>query len=284
MAELFNRDIRLTAGPLTISPRTTTGEAQAVLAVEFDVVKTMDRAANTASISIWNLKEANRTVLQEKGIELVLEAGYVDEVVELFKGDIDKTTIRREATDWVVTLETLDGGRALKSARVNKSLRGPQGAGNVLKQAAEALGLDIGNLKEQVSADGARSVLKQFVSGVVLSGKAEDVVAEVASSLGLNFSVQSKKLQFLPTSGSTSARATSEPPAQLNSTSGLIGSPSIGEKGTVKAASLLNGRITPGRRVTLQSAVVSGTFIAQKVHHKGATWGADWTTSLELLP
>lgn len=284
MATLYNRDIKLIAGPLTISPRTTSGATQPVLAIEFDILRTTDRASNKATIGIWNLKEANRTILQEKGLEMVLQAGYVEEIVELFKGDIDKTTIRRDATDWVITLETLDGGKQSKSARINQSLRGPQSVGQVLKKAAEAMGLDTGNLDEQVSANGARSVLKQFVSSVVLSGKAEDVLDEVASSLGLNFSVQSKKLQFLAKSGTQSARATGEPPVQLNSTSGLIGSPSLGEKGTVKALSLLNGRVGPGRRVTLESAVVNGTFIAQKVQHKGQTWGADWTTSLELVP
>jgi len=277
MADLYNRDIRIIAGPLTIEPRTAAGESQPMLALEFDVSKSLASTPNTATLSIWNLRSENRSKLQEKGLEVTIEAGYVSEIVQIFKGDIDASTISRDSVNWVTRLELTDGGKALKSARINQSFRGGQSVGQMLQKAAEALGLDTGNLADKVKTDGARSALKELVSGVVLSGSASDVVEDLAASMGLKFSVQDKKLSFL-----AKGEASSEPAIQLDSATGLLGSPSIGEKGVIRAQSLLNGRITPGRRVSLSSAVATGTFITKSLKHKGATWGDAWTTELEL--
>mgnify|MGYP001815327810 CR=1 FL=1 len=277
MATLYNRDIRVIAGPLTIAPRTTSGEAQPMLALTFKVDKDDGREPNKAKLNIWNLTATNRAKLQEKGLEVIIEAGYVDEIVQIFKGDIATSTITRDAVDWVTELELTDGGRQLKSARINESFRGGQPIGQMLKKAADALGLDAGNLAEKVASDGARSVLKELISSVVLSGSAADVVDKLAADMGLKFSVQDKQLTFLakdePLPG---------PAVKLSAGTGLIGSPSIGEKGIVKAKALLNGRIVPGRKVELESVVASGTYVARKVRHSGATWGSDWTTTLEM--
>lgn len=278
MARLYNRDVKVTAGPLTISPRTATGEKQTVLAVKFDIDRDDGRSGNKAKLTIWNLTETNRTILQKKGLEVTIEAGYVDEIVQLFKGDIDTTTIERDAVNWMTTVELTDGGRAMKSARINESFRGGQPIGQMLKKAASALGLDVGNLEEKVSTDGARSVLKELVSSVVLSGNAADVVEELAESMGLKFSVQDKRLQFLGKGESLPG-----PAVKLSAATGLLGSPSIGEKGVIKIRSLLNGRVSPGRKIELESVITSGTLIARKVSHSGATWGSDWTTNIEAV-
>lgn len=279
MADLYNRDIKVVAGPLTISPRTTSGETQPVLAMDFNISKGDARNANKAQLKIWNLTKEQRVQLQEKGLEVIIEAGYVQEIKQIFKGDIDKSLITRDAVNWVTNLELLDGGAATKTARINESLRGGQPVGQILKKAAEAMGLDVGNLADKVSSDGGRSVLKELVSGIVLSGKADDVLDEISSSLGLKYSIQDKQLQFL-----AKGEATKDPPVILNAGTGLLGSPSVGEKGTITATSLLNGLIKPGRRVTLSSSVVDGTFVASKVKHRGQTWGDAWTTEVEMLP
>jgi hypothetical protein len=273
----WKRDIQVIAGPLTIEPRTEEGENQPMLKMRFDITKTNNREANSAELAIWNLKEESRTLLQPKGLEVIIKAGYVDSIAQIFKADSSRTVNSKELTDWITTIEF--EVKELKSKRINKSLRGPQKAGTILQEAADALGLDIGNVKDQIRSDGARSVLKEFVSGVVLSGKASDVMDEVASSLGLNYSVQDKKLQVLPKNGVLPG-----PAIDLSVETGMIGSPQIGEKGTVTTATLLDPRMVPGRRVKLDSLVVSGEFKVQKVHHVGDTWGAEWTSELEMDP
>jgi len=279
VARRFNRDFEIIAGPLTIRPRTETGAAQTALACKFAVVKSPSVAANTAELTLWNLTVEHRTKLQETGLEVVVKAGYVEELAQLFRGDIERTSIERDAVNWLTRIELGDGTAAMKSSRINASFRGGQSPGDMLKTAAEALGLDIGNLDEKVRTNGARSVLSEFINGFVLSGKTSDVVDKLAASLGLQFSVQDKRLQFLAT-----GEALPEPPVPLSAATGLVGSPSIGEDGTVDATALLHPTVTPGRLVKLETAIVTGTFIAGKVQHTGETWGQDWTTRMELLP
>lgn len=278
MTRLFKRDVRVIVGPYTIDALNTAGGRQPLLKLTFDVEKTADRSANTASLAVWNLAETTRSWFQEKGLEVIIEAGYVDERNQIFKGDIESTLITRPSVDWIVQLELGDGSQALKSARINESLRGPQKLGKVLEKAANALGLDVGNLKEQVRTDGARSVLKQLLNNIILSGKASDVLDEISSAAGLTYSIQDKSLQFVAKGGSVSG-----PAIELNDSRGLIGSPEVGEKGVVTAKSLLNGRIKPGVRIDLESLLLDGEYIVQKVKHSGDTWGNDWHTEMEMV-
>lgn len=276
MTQLFKRDVKVIAGPLTIEPRTELGENQTILKMSFDITKTNNREPNKAELIIWNLQEGSRSKLEEQDLEVIIEAGYIDERNQIFKGDIETTTISKSSVDWVTNLELGDGSKQIQSARINESFRGPQTPGQMLKKAAAALGLNTGNLDTK-SAD--ISVLKEFINNVILSGKAADVLDEISSAMGLNFSVQDKSLQFLST-----GEALPGVPVPLSVGTGLLGSPSVGEKDIVTATSLLNGRIKPGCKVTLESLLVNGTFVAQKVQHVGDTWGDEWTTSMELKP
>lgn len=281
MGELFNRDVKIVAGPLTIAARTATGASQPVLAIKFSIEKTLSSGPNKGALTIYNLSEANRTRLQEKGLEVTIEAGYVDEVVQICKMDIEHTAITRDAVNWVTEVELVDGGAARKKSRTNVSFRGGQSIGSMLGKAVEGFGdaLGLGNLKEKIASGGGRSALKEFISGFVLSGKTDDIVDKLAASMGLKFSVQDKEMLFLG-----KGEVIPGPPVLLDLTAGLIGSPSVGEKGVVTAKSLLNGRIRPGRRVLLSSLTVSGDYYADKVKHSGETWGDDWTTEVELAP
>lgn len=278
MARLYNRDIRVTAGDLEIAPRTASGETQPALAAKFSVLKTDNREKNKARLTLFNLAERTRAKLQERRLPVEIEAGYVEEISRIFKGSIHSTTISRTETEWVTEVEMTDGGKAGTSARINESFRGTQSVGQMLKKAAASLGLDAGNLDEKVSLDGARSILKEFVSGFVLSGSAEDVVDKLAESMGLKFSIQDGSSQFLG-----KGEVLPGPPVFLTAGTGLIGSPSVGEKGVVKLRCLLNGLILPGRLIEVDSAVVSAELVTKQVRHTGATWGSDWTTQVEAV-
>lgn len=276
MTALFSRDIKVIAGPLSIEQQVQFGARLPILKIRFDITKTNNREPNKAELSIWNLQEQNRAKLQEKDLEVIIEAGYLEERNQIFKGDIETTTIGRSSVDWITTLELGDGSKQMQSSRINQSFRGPQTPGEMLKKVASALGLDTGNLNEKA---GGISVLKEFIQNVILSGKVTDVIDDIASSMGLNFSVQDKSLQFL-----SKGEVLPGPEIPLQAATGLIGSPSVGEKGVVTAVSLLNGRYKPGVGMRIKSLVVSGSFVVQKVQHVGDTWGDEWTTNLELKP
>lgn len=279
MTALFKRDIKVVAGPLTIEPRTTAGENQPILKMTFDITKTNNREVNKCELKIWNLKESTRSKLQEKDLEVMIEAGYVEELNQIFKGDLENATVEKESVDTITILELGDGTKQIKKSRVNLSFRGGQAVGQMLEKVAETMGLAEGNLREKVARNGERSVLKELIQNVILSGKSMDVLDEIASSMGMNVSVQDKALQFLGPS-----EVLPGPAIPLDFRTGLIGSPEVGEKGVVTAMSLLNGRFKPGKKVAIESLFINGEFVIQKVQHTGDTWGEQWATNLELNP
>jgi hypothetical protein len=67
----------------------------------------------------------------------------------------------------------------------------------------------------------------------------------------------------------------------LTPTTGLIGTPSHGEKGAINAVSLLNGEIKPGRKVDIECRSLVGSYRATAVTHSGDTQGSDWYSSFE---
>ena len=118
-----------------------------------------------------------------------------------------------------------------------------------------------------------------FKKGIVVEGKVSKLLDKYVSGAGYQWSIQDGVLQVLAPS-----ETTLETVYVLNAASGLIGSPEKGEDGTVKAVSLLQGGIRPGRRIQLDSAMVQGTFKIERVIHHGDTWGKDWYTEVEAKP
>lgn len=281
MGERFNRDFKITAGRLVIEPRDVRGAVQPALKMEFQIEKSLEKSPNSCRITIHNLKEESRTKLEEKGIELVIEAGYIDERNIVFRGDVDFVSTTKTQTDWITTLNVGDGTKVTKTARINEPIKSDTQIGKVLETATKPLLGDIGlgNLREVVRGDGERSLLVRIINGMTLSGKATEVVDEIATSMGLQYSIQDKSLLFLG-KGKTSK----DQPVPVNAASGMIGSPERGEKGTVTFRTLLDGRIRPGRKVSIESLVVNGSFRVDRVVHKGDTWGNDWFTEVEASP
>ncbi|KKK49424.1 hypothetical protein LCGC14_3135220, partial [marine sediment metagenome] len=68
----------------------------------------------------------------------------------------------------------------------------------------------------------------------------------------------------------------------LNAASGLIGSPEIGEDGILDARSLLQGKLSPGRPVRIESSAIDdGFFRIEKVIHFGDIAGNEWYSDIE---
>jgi hypothetical protein len=74
----------------------------------------------------------------------------------------------------------------------------------------------------------------------------------------------------------------------LDSSSGLIGSPSISNKGVVKGRCLIFKAgagldLVPGRRIKLKSRFLGGSFILAKCELKGDTHAEDWFCDFEAV-
>jgi hypothetical protein len=255
------------------------GEVSTILKAVFKVTKTTKKEPNKAEVAIFNLKKENRIALQERKQPTTIEAGYLDNISQIFSGDLEFGENKKDGRHWITTLQAGDGSQKYKTSRINTSLKGPAQVGDVLKTAADAMGINPGNLQDAVGAGSLRGSLKEFTNGIVLSGKAELNVDKIAKSMGLRWSIQDGGFLFLGPDDFIGEQATVLAPG-----TGLIGSPEPGEDGIVKARSLLQPNLLPGHRVQIQSAEVDGFFRIEKAVFTGDTRGGDWYTDVECKP
>jgi len=276
MAELFHRDMKVTAGTLQISAQDREGFDQPLLKMRLEVEAAVTSGPNKCTLKIWNLSKDSRTRVQTSGDPLLIEAGYVGLTRVVFSGDIQFSSTNREGPNWITTISAGDGGSKYKNARINENLGPGSDMGAVLKKAAEALGVDLGNLAAKVTKGSVRTALTEWTNGGVLSGKAAEILTEVCQSMGFQWGIQRGALLFLEKDETTEDEAIVLGPA-----TGLVDSPEIGEDGKVMARSLLNGDIFPGRRLQFDSREIQGLYRVDKTKIVADTWGTDWNTKIE---
>lgn len=250
------------------------------LRVAFRVEKTLRREPNTTEVTVWNLKEASRALLQSKPLIVRLDVGYDGLLERLFQGDMIWSESRHEGVDWASRILIGDGDRAVRHARVNRSYRGGVTVRDALKQAADAMGLTIPPDVLSKSALGG-----QFVAGVTLQGRAAIELSRLLDPLGLDWSIQDGRLQILdkrtPRAGDV---------ISISQDSGLIGSPELGAperrkgKPTLTVQVLLNPKIIPGGKIRIEARSINGDFRAERVTHEGDTHGEQWLTTVEAKP
>ena len=281
MANLFGREISINIGGTLIRTKFVEGQIAPILRASFRIEKTIKKEPNKANISIYNLNPDNRKLFQEQNLPTIIEAGYIDNTSQIFSGDLTFSQNKLEGEDWVTILQAGDGAKQYKSARINTSFKGPVKVGDVLRTAADAMGLKLGNVAQKISQGSIRGALTEFTNGAVLSGKAEIQLDKVVKSMGYSWSIQDGQLQLLDPTETIGTQA-----ILLTPGTGLIGTPEAGEKGFVKARSLLQPSLLPGQRVQIVSKneVVSGFFRAEKCIFVGDTWGTDWYVDIEARP
>lgn len=286
MGELFNREVELNAGGILLSSRSPDeGISRPTLRTQFKVVRSLGKEPNSGEVSIYNLNKEHRSALQTKNTPTTLEAGYIDNISQIFSGNLQFGSSVKNGLDWITTIQSGDtGGAKYKSARINTSLKGPVSMGKVLRAAGDALGLNLGNIPEKVSQGSLRATLQEMTEGVVLSGKSIDVFTKIAKQMGYSWSIQDGQPQLLGPNESISAGDAVVLTASDGLSTGLIGSPEAGEDGIVKARSLLQPDLVPGRRVQIISREVDGFFRVDKVTFTGDTWGGDWYSDIEAKP
>lgn len=281
-AELFGRQIVITVDTLRVSG----------LRMAFEVQRNLRRDPNTAALTVYNLSAESRSKLQQRLVRVTIEAGYPDNIAQVFRGTMRNVMSTREGVDWITKMEAGDGD--LATARVNRSFRTATYKQAVLAVAdvfTSSLGLGLGNLVEEID----RSTLASSWAArpVVLRGPAAEVFDRFMGAAGLEWSVQDGQLQVVALGQAFGTTA-----VLLTPSTGLIGAPEIGEASTgrkkksggtqkhpvVKARSLMQPDIVPGRRVDLRSEHVTGLFRCELARISGDNWGQDWYVDMELKP
>jgi len=276
MSKLFKREAIVTVGTLRVSG----------LRTQFRIEKTGQPEPNKLTLSLTNLSPDSRGKLTDQaessGVAVIFEAGYAGTKQSpatteiIFTGTARLVSHSRQGPDWVTKIQSGDGVQAYKSARFVGSFAPGSKRATLAEEAAKKLGLPLGNLKERLKAHDFTGALTEFVNGFAAAGNAAEQLTELLAPVGLGWSIQDGQIQVLSDDETTAAQA-----VLLAPTSGLIGSPEIGEKGVVKLKSLLQPGLRPGRKIEVRASAVKGFFRADRVVHVGDTHGAEWYSEVE---
>ncbi len=261
MQQLWRRNIALTLGVKD------TDEAVKItdLRIIFQVEKNSESNPNTAKISVYNISPETRSIAEKEGAVALLEVGYQDNLEQLFYGDITKSYISRQGSDWVTTVECGDGDQALRSTHIDKSYAPGTDLKTVIADTVKSFKdqgqVIIGSLL------GVKSEKAQ--NGLAATGSSKDILDKLAEKMGLEWSVQDNILQVVPKDSDLGDDA-----VLLTPETGLIGTPVIREKEGIEFTALIQTtRFMPGRLVTIQSSLVNGSYKIKSVNFAGDSHG-----------
>lgn len=246
---------------------------------EFRIDRSLKPTQNTADVTIYNLTEDNRKYLQQctTGVRIELHAGYVSDpaLPLLFLGELREIRTVRNGPDWQTEISSGDADEA-KKRPVSFSLGPGASFEAAVKKLAGTMTNKIGNLGATLRGAKFSDASKEFTEGMAVFGNGDEELRKLLRSGGLEHSWQNGELQVLPIGKSLNTVAVT-----LDESSGLIGSPELGEQGTVKFRSLLNAEISPGRVVHIVSRNLEGYFRTERAVYSGQIAGNDWFVDVE---
>ena len=269
--------------------------------LRFKATRTLRAKPNTCSINIYNLSEPTRGAIAESKHTVVqIKAGYrglptrsealaaVDEALGtgaqdgaqagvIFRGDVREVSSTYMPPDWETYVEGGDGERQIRTARINKSYAKGTSVEVIMRDMAKAMKVNIGNAAKRALASGSlEGAGKEFLNGVTVSGSAYREMEAIVRSAGKELSVQNGNLQILDR-----GQALQDVSVILTPDTGLIGSPTVNDKGIVSIRALMNPAIVPGRQLELRSRSVTGRLRAIRCDYVGDTEGEDWYVDVE---
>lgn len=247
--------------------------------MHFEIIRSLKREPNTCSLDVYNLNATNRGRLAqlEEGARMRVEAGYTGHRSLLFEGDIRNVATVRDGADLVTTVEGDDGGLRQMTARVNQSFTDGATVARLARAVADALGVGLGNVPQQLANAQLTEGGAELSEGTVLSGNAAAELTAVLDSSGHEWSIQNGTLQIL-----TRRQALRQGAVRLDSSTGLVGSPTTDGEGRVTASMLLIPEVFPGRQIRLESENITGSYRIAKAKYVGDTDGDAWTIDAEL--
>jgi len=267
MTELFDRYHEIVVGDLLLRD----------VRVTFNVSRSLKQEANKAQLSIWNLSEDHRQGLADTDkVPVSISAGYVGRFSRIFLGNLRSARSNLDGADIVTTIETGDGEDSLRSKNVSKSYPRQTPVKVIVSDLAKALGIGLDNLEEVISQARLPTADTVTLSGVSVFGNAARELRYWLDSLKIEWSVQDGALQLLPKNDTLKSMA-----VRLTPSTGLVGSPTVDNKGVMKATALLIPDLEPGRSVVVESRFVKGAYRIEKVSYTGDTAGGDWYANVE---
>lgn len=254
---LFDRRVSLNIGT------TEGGEARELrdLRVSFRVIMTATSLPFEAQVELFNPSDTTVAACRRPDAQIELVAGYQTPGV-IFRGEPILGGVRRarQGPDSILSLDLADRWKVTREAWFDREYAAQTNATQVVEDAIAAMGLPVGFVEVPGNL--------RWPRGVSFSGRASDVLDEVAESVGASWRVDGGVVVFAADQTPTVAR---QGPL-ITADSGMVGSPTLRgdvSKDAIEVRSLLLPDMRPGRPFRVQSEDISGNYIARDVMHVG---------------
>ncbi len=293
----WKREFKLVAGPRGSDGfKIESIGASRPLHVSFDFEKSDTQSSNTGTITISNLSDEHKAILETKDCYIEFFAGYGNELGLIFAGGVSTTSEDLSGADRDVKVSVIDGF-VINDLPGWLSLNGVVTCSEVLSKISEQM-----ELESAIITDAAREKLEaaKYDNGYSYVGKLRAALQNVLRKAGVTYSIQNGILQVYVHGESVTPKAYS-----LNAESGLIkiprritisennantGSTSTSSTGTTdkgipgyEVDFFLNPAIGVNDLVVLKSKTVSGYFRVHKIAIKGDNYSGDWICTAQLV-
>jgi hypothetical protein len=254
------------------------------LDVRFTVEKRITPDPNTLDLTVWNLAPQTRAALQREWQPIALVAGYEGAAGLVFSGAARTVAHAPEGSALRTRILCGDGEDSFLLARSDFSAAPGTPLAQIVERLAKDLGVKAGNALARLARRDWPGATERYLQGYSASGATVRELDRVVRAAGLEWSVQDGNLQLL-----SPDEATAEPAVLLSPDSGLVGTPEHGtsqkEGGpkVLKARSLLQPAIRPGRLVRVESRKITGAFRVVRVVHSGELAERDWYSDIEAV-
>lgn len=268
MGQLFGRSYKLIVAP----SESATGLDVSDLAFAFTAKRTLKPEPNTLDLKIYNLSDDSRSFLSSSKKNIVkLEAGYGEELSQIYLGEVRNVCSYQDGPDVVTMLSSGDGEKAIRTANLKVSYGPKTPATTVLRAIVKTLGIKDGNFGEAAALLAKKGIATLHPSSVTLSGNAAQEMTDFCRSAGLEWSIQNGALQILDLNTPLNEQA-----FELSSETGMVGSPMVDNKGVVQVKTLMIPEIRPGVKLSFNAKYLKGGYRVTQCEYSGDTYGDDW--------
>ncbi len=226
----------------------------------------IERSANSARITIFNLKQETMAKFESEFQRVSLRAGYVGspQYGLIFDGDIKQTRSGREqghSVNTYIEILAAEFDQLYNFTIVEQTLSASQNTPkNKAKVIADALGLPEGFTQDLPLAASAR--------GKVMFGLTRVYGRQIGESTESRFSLQRNGVHFIPNDGfvgvQNDLQAALANVIVMNSETGMVGVPEVTQDG-VKVRCLMNPAIQVGSLIKINNKDIQGLLLKGKL-------------------
>lgn len=285
MAKLFDKRYTLTVG----TPENADTPSSLVirdLKVTFSIEKNLLGVPKPSLITVYNLSETSRNVIEEEFKKIAFTAGYKDTEALLFAGDIHKVFHRKDKENWLTDIWCSDGHFAYSKSFFNKSYADSVTNDMIIRDLARSFErVTVGTIQDVPAG-------RHSLYGTVFHGESRRLMDEMTRTFDLEWYIYNETVNVIGRAKCLNAET-----IVFNSLNGMENAPTITETG-ITLGTRLRPELIVGAKFRVESigrdvrlgnyrfkdnlpTPGEGEYKIQKVLHFGDTHGNAWTSAID---